>query len=71
VADGVTGFLAEAPIDRAVAAALERFWAQRGKAEEMGKAGARKIRQIMPPDPVRVFSERLIRLAGLNYAGRW
>jgi hypothetical protein len=28
-------------------------------AEAMGKAGARRIRQLVPPDPIRVFSEKL------------
>ncbi len=64
VEDGVTGFLADAPTAHALATALERFWARRGEAEEIGKAGARKIRQIMPPDPVRVFSDKLINFAG-------
>jgi glycosyltransferase involved in cell wall biosynthesis len=66
VEDGVTGFLAEAPTARAMAAALERFWLRRGDAEAIGKAGARRIRQIMPPDPVRVFSDKLVKLAELT-----
>jgi glycosyltransferase involved in cell wall biosynthesis len=65
IEDGVTGFLAEAPTARAMAAALERFWDRRGEAEEIGKAGARKIRAIMPRDPVRAFSDKLIELVGL------
>lgn len=65
IEDGVTGFLAEAPRAGAVAAALERFWTRRGEAEEIGKAGARRIRQLLPPDPVQVFSDKLKDLAGL------
>jgi glycosyltransferase involved in cell wall biosynthesis len=65
IEDGVTGFLADAPTATAVAAALERFWQRRGEAEEMGKAGARRIRQLVPPDPARIFSKKLIKLAGL------
>ena len=62
VEDGVTGFLADAPTVGAIAAALERFWVRREDAEEIGKAGARRIREIMPPDPVRIFSDKLVRL---------
>ena len=62
VEDGVTGFLADAPTVGAIAAALERFWVRREDAEEIGKAGARRICEIMPPDPVRIFSDKLVRL---------
>lgn len=65
VEDGVSGFLADAPNVRAVTAALERFWERRSEAEEIGIAGARKIREIMPPDPVRIFSDKLLKVAGL------
>ena len=65
VEDGVTGFLADAPTPRAIAAALERFWARRTEAEEIGKAGHRRIQQLVPPDPVRVFAENLKALRGL------
>lgn len=66
IEDGVTGFLADAPTAGSMSAVLERFWERRGEAEEIGRAGARRIRQIMPPDPVRIFSERLKQLAGLT-----
>jgi glycosyltransferase involved in cell wall biosynthesis len=63
--DGVTGFLADAPTPRAMAAALERFWARRTEAEEIGKAAHQRIQQLVPRDPVRVFTENLKALAGL------
>ena len=65
VEDGVTGFLADAPTPRALAAALERFWARRAEAEEIGKAGHRRIQQLVPPDPARVFAEKLKAMGGL------
>jgi len=68
VEDGVTGFLADAPTVVAVAAALERFWRRRDEAEEIGKAGARRIRKLVPPDPTRVFSDKLKRLVGSTRA---
>jgi glycosyltransferase involved in cell wall biosynthesis len=64
--DGVTGFLADAPTVGSILTALERFWERRNEVKEMGSAGARRIRQLVPPDPVRIFSERLKRLAGLT-----
>jgi glycosyltransferase involved in cell wall biosynthesis len=66
IKDGVTGFLADAPTASAVAAALERFWERHGEAEKIGQAGARRIRELMPHDPVRVFSEKLKNLVGLT-----
>jgi glycosyltransferase involved in cell wall biosynthesis len=68
VEDGVTGFLAEAPTPRAMAAALERFWARRKAAENIGKAGHRRIRQLVPPHPARVFAENLKALVRLTAA---
>jgi len=62
----VTGFLAGAPTVNDVAAALERFWERREQAEQIGKAGAQRIRQLVPRDPIRIFSENLKRLAGAS-----
>jgi glycosyltransferase involved in cell wall biosynthesis len=63
VEDGVTGFLADAPTVRSVAGALERFWERRHEAEQIGAAAARRIRQLVPPDPAKVFAEKLKMLA--------
>jgi glycosyltransferase involved in cell wall biosynthesis len=59
IEDGVTGFLADAPTVRSVAAALERFWARRGDAQMMGEAGRKRMRQLFPPDPIRIFSSKI------------
>jgi glycosyltransferase involved in cell wall biosynthesis len=56
IEDGVTGFLADAPTAGSMANALERFWARQANAKEMGAAAAKRIRQLVPPDPVRLFS---------------
>jgi glycosyltransferase involved in cell wall biosynthesis len=66
IEDGVTGFLADAPSVASISVALERFWEQRGDAEAIGKAGARRIRQLFPRDPVAEFSGKLQRLAGVS-----
>lgn len=63
IEDGVTGFLADAPTAGGIAAALERFWERRSEAEAIGKAGAQRIRQLAPSDPIAVFSEKLQKCA--------
>jgi glycosyltransferase involved in cell wall biosynthesis len=59
IEDGVTGFLADAPTVRSMESALERFWAQRNDLERMGQVAAARIRQLIPPDPVGVFSDKI------------
>jgi glycosyltransferase involved in cell wall biosynthesis len=59
VEDGITGFLAEAPTVGCVGEALERFWARRGEAEAVGALAAKKIRDLVPPDPARVFADKI------------
>jgi glycosyltransferase involved in cell wall biosynthesis len=63
VEDGVTGFLADAPTANSMANALERFWARRAEAEEIGIAAAKRIRQLVPADPVRIFSDKIKEIA--------
>jgi glycosyltransferase involved in cell wall biosynthesis len=64
--DGVTGFLADAPTVNSMANALERFWTKRADSVEIGAAAAKKIRELRPPDPVRVFSEEIKRYIGMK-----
>ncbi len=59
VADGITGFLAEAPTVGCVGNALERFWGRKEEAKEIGAAAAERIRQLIPPDPVRIFADKI------------
>jgi glycosyltransferase involved in cell wall biosynthesis len=63
IEDGVTGFLADAPTVNSMAKALERFWARRDDAKEIGAAASRRIRELVPSDPVRIFSEKIKGLA--------
>ena len=62
IEDGITGFLAEAPTVGSVGEALERFWARREEAREIGAMAARKIRDLVPADPPRVFADKLKKL---------
>jgi glycosyltransferase involved in cell wall biosynthesis len=59
VEDGVTGFLAAAATVSCLACALERFWARREHAKEIGAAAAQRIRRLIPADPARVFADKL------------
>lgn len=60
VREGVNGFLAPSPTLEAVASALERAWAHRGRWREMGAAAAESIRVVVPRDPTRTFAELLL-----------
>jgi glycosyltransferase involved in cell wall biosynthesis len=64
VEDGVTGFLAETPTVASVGNALERFWARREEAREIGAAASEGIRRLVPPDPGRVFADKIRALLG-------
>jgi glycosyltransferase involved in cell wall biosynthesis len=57
--DGVTGFLAKAPTAAALFEALERLWMRRAQVEDIGRVAAARIRQLVPPDPIEVFSRKL------------
>jgi glycosyltransferase involved in cell wall biosynthesis len=59
IVDGVTGFLAGPPTVASVAEGLERLWANRANLENMGRAGAKRIRELVPADPISVFSEKI------------
>jgi glycosyltransferase involved in cell wall biosynthesis len=59
IEDGVTGFLAEAPTVAGMANALERFWASRDDARKIGAAASKRIRKLVPSDPVRIFAEKI------------
>ena len=59
VVDGVTGFLSESPTVASWARDMERLWTNRSNLENMGKAGAKRIRELVPTDPGRAFSEKL------------
>jgi glycosyltransferase involved in cell wall biosynthesis len=69
IEDGVTGFLADAPTVDSVAKALERLWARRSDAEQIGAAAAQRIRQLVPSDPARIFANKIKEiLAGVKAA---
>jgi glycosyltransferase involved in cell wall biosynthesis len=59
IQDGVTGFLAESPTPSSLSLALERFWMRRAEAQAIGVAASKRIRELVPPEPARVFSGKL------------
>jgi glycosyltransferase involved in cell wall biosynthesis len=60
IEDGVTGFLADAPTVASMDNALQRFWIRRREARLIGAAAAKRIRQLVPGDPVQHFLGKLI-----------
>lgn len=63
VEDGVNGFLAAAPVEDSLDAALERMWARKRELEELGRLASARIRGLFPPDPARDFADALLALA--------
>jgi glycosyltransferase involved in cell wall biosynthesis len=63
VEDGVTGFLADAPNVPSFSKVLGRFWDRRSELEAMGGVAAKRIREIIPEDPIRIFSDKIRKLA--------
>jgi glycosyltransferase involved in cell wall biosynthesis len=59
VSDGVTGFVAASADVCALDAAMERAWERRAEWESMGRAAARRIRELVPPDPVADFARQV------------
>jgi glycosyltransferase involved in cell wall biosynthesis len=59
---GATGFLAD-PAEDSIDAALEEAWARRVGLREMGDLAARRIRELVPPNPAGEFADLLLGLA--------
>jgi glycosyltransferase involved in cell wall biosynthesis len=62
--DGTTGFLAKAATVDAFRSALEQAWQKRSDLKRMGELAAKRIRQLIPDDPIEVFSEKIMTIAG-------
>jgi len=66
IEDEVTGFLAAAPTVGCMGDALERFWVRKDDAWAIGAIAAKRIRELIPPDPSRVFADKLKELLGAD-----
>jgi glycosyltransferase involved in cell wall biosynthesis len=62
VDDGVSGYVAEAPTEDALDAAMERAWSERQRWRDVGAAAAARIRTLVPREPERCFAEQLVKL---------
>jgi len=60
--DKKTGFIAKAPTVAFIDEALEQAWSQRERWPEIGAAAGRAVRNLVPPNPAKVFSEMLLGL---------
>lgn len=63
VEDGVDGFLAGAPSEDSLDAALGRAWERRASLAEMGRRAAEAIRRLVPADPAGEFAGALLEIA--------
>lgn len=63
IKDDETGFIAGAPTLELLNEAMERAWQRRGDWQDMGKAGAAAIRELIPMDPVSDFSQIVLSAA--------
>lgn len=60
--DGETGFIAAAPTEASIDAAMERAWAARAEWPAIGAAAAASIRTQVPPSPANAFADILMRV---------
>ncbi len=60
--DNVSGFIAESATVNLIDEALERAWAQRAQWREIGMMAGQHIRRRYPQDPVKDFTELLLKL---------
>jgi glycosyltransferase involved in cell wall biosynthesis len=58
--DGTTGFLAAAPTEDGLDAALERAWQRRDEWQAIGAAAAERIRELVPEDPAKDLALMLL-----------
>jgi hypothetical protein len=45
-----------------MSAALELFWVNRERWQQLGRAGAARARELVPRDPIGVFAKKIMAL---------
>jgi glycosyltransferase involved in cell wall biosynthesis len=70
IEDNVSGFVAKAATEDLLDEALERAWMRRGEMASLGSAARKRVLEVVPPDPVGDFTNRLLRLVGAVPIGR-
>lgn len=63
IEDNVSGFISAAPAVDLVDGTMERAWERRADWSRMGEEAARRIRSLIPPDPIGDFIQLLQRVA--------
>jgi glycosyltransferase involved in cell wall biosynthesis len=63
IEDGISGYIAKAPTEDAVDAALDRAWVDRANWRAVGLRAAEKIRELVPEDPAAIFADILTETA--------
>lgn len=58
--DGVSGFIADAPVAKLVDQSLERVWSSRAQLEQMGQAARSAVQAVIPPEPARIFADIIL-----------
>jgi glycosyltransferase involved in cell wall biosynthesis len=59
IEDGVSGFIASAATTSLFEKTLERAWECRHQWKDIGENAGRRIREVIPPDPIAYFIEQL------------
>jgi glycosyltransferase involved in cell wall biosynthesis len=70
VEDNVSGFVAAGTNDLAFDEALERAWQRRHAWRDIGLAAAKRVREIVPPDPPGAFAKQLLDLMEVGGGGQ-
>jgi glycosyltransferase involved in cell wall biosynthesis len=63
VQDGISGFVSEAVSVPLIDAAMERAWERRAEWQQLGLEAGKRIRAVIPPDPVAHFADRILAAA--------
>src|ERR1035441_145010 len=61
--DGVSGFVANAPTLGSFDETLERAWHRRSDWQQMGREARKRVKLLVPSDPVKDFCCSLVKLA--------
>ncbi len=61
--EGVTGFIAEAPTVGLLDDAMEQAWQKRSEWRDMGLKARQHLLDVLPSDPIAVFSSKLLDIA--------
>lgn len=70
VDDNETGFVATGPSVHEFDLALERAWQRRDEWEQIGCLAANRIRDLIPKDPIEIFTSKLLQLCSVRLSSQ-